>query len=602
MIALYRKLFDLLDARERRRFRLLLGLIVVMGLVDMVGVAAILPFLSVLADPGVIESNRQLAALYHGLGFSSERAFLVFLGLVVLGVIAFNLCVKVITLYATARFSHMRNHSLSSRLFGGYLGQPYVWFLDRHSADLGASLLYEVDRVVGQALIPAMRILAHAVSFFFLFGLLLLVEPFVALGATAVLGGGYGLIFLLARRLLTRIGHASAEANAERYRIAQEALGGIKDVKLLGLEQTYLARYRTPSRRLGENASLGQVIGEMPRHLLEAIAFGSMILLVLVLLTRGSGQLNDVLPTLGVFAFAGLRMFPAIQQIYHALTQMRFVGPMLDRVHRSMVETQARSPRTVPQPPLLRLEERLDLVEVGYAYPQAGRGVLQGLSLTIPARTTVGIVGGTGAGKTTAVDLILGLLTPNSGEIRVDGTPLSAGNLRGWQRTLGYVPQHIFLIDDTVAANVAFGIPPERRDMAAIERAARLAELHGFVTGELPQGYDTAVGERGVRLSGGQRQRIGIARALYHDPDVLILDEATSALDTLTETAVMEAVANVAHAKTVIMIAHRLSTVKDCDTIFLLDRGGLAAQGSYAELVATNETFRKMAGASLAET
>ncbi|PKP67594.1 MAG: ABC transporter ATP-binding protein, partial [Alphaproteobacteria bacterium HGW-Alphaproteobacteria-5] len=371
---------------------------------------------------------------------------------------------------------------------------------------------------------------------------------------------------------------------------------GIKDVKLLGLEQTYLARYHTPSRRLGESASLGQVIGEMPRHLLEAIAFGGMILLALVLLARGSGQLVDVLPTLGVFAFAGLRMIPAMQQIYLALTQMRYIGAMLDNVHRDTVETGARSPRALPEVPVLRLGERLDLVEVSYAYPQAGRGVLQGLSLTIPARTTAGIVGGTGAGKTTAVDLILGLLAPDSGEIRVDGVPLTPGNLRGWQRTLGYVPQQIFLLDDTVAANIAFGIPPESRDMAAVERAARLAELHGFVTEELPQGYETMVGERGVRLSGGQRQRIGIARALYHDPDVLILDEATSALDTLTERAVMEAVANVAHAKTVIMIAHRLSTVKGCDTIFLLDRGRLAAQGSYADLVATNETFRRMAG------
>ncbi len=596
MITLYRKLFDLLDARERRRFWLLLGLIVVMGLVDMIGVAAILPFLSVLADPGVIESNRHLAALYHGLGFSGERAFLVFLGLAVLGVIAFSLCVKVATLYATARFSQMRNHSLSSRLFGGYLGQPYVWFLGRHSADLGKAMLSEVEQVVGMALIPAMRILAHAVSFIFLFGLLLLVDPLVALGAAAVLGGAYGLIFLLVRHLLARIGHASAEANAERYRIAQEALGGIKDVKLLGLEQAYIARYHIPSRRLGENASVGQVIGEMPRHLLEAIAFGGMILLALTLLLRGSGQFVDVLPTLGVFAFAGLRMIPAMQQIYQSLTLTRFIGAMLDNVHRDTVMTGARTLRPLPEVPALRLKDRLDLVEVGYAYPQAGRGVLQGLSLTIPARSTAGIVGGTGAGKTTAVDLILGLLTPDTGEIRVDGVPLTPGNLRGWQRTLGYVPQQIFLIDDTVAANIAFGIPPEQRDMAAIERAARLAELHGFVTGELLQGYDTAVGERGVRLSGGQRQRIGIARALYHDPDVLILDEATSALDTLTEAAVMEAVANVAHAKTVIMIAHRLSTVRGCDTIFLLDRGRLAAQGSYTDLVATNETFRRMAG------
>ena len=216
--------------------------------------------------------------------------------------------------------------------------------------------------------------------------------------------------------------------------------------------------------------------------------------------------------------------------------------------------------------------------------------------MTIPARTTVGLVGGTGAGKTTVVDLILGLLEPQKGAIRVDGVPITAANRRAWQRTIGYVPQPIFLTDESVAANIAFGLPPEAIDRAAVERAARIAELHDFIMDELPQGYDTPVGERGVRLSGGQRQRIGIARALYHDPDVLILDEATSALDNLTEKAVMDAVHNLGHAKTIILIAHRLSTVRACDTIFMMEQGRVVAQGSYDELIAGNQTFRAMAG------
>ena len=230
-----------------------------------------------------------------------------------------------------------------------------------------------------------------------------------------------------------------------------------------------------------------------------------------------------------------------------------------------------------------------------FSYPLAERKALQGLSLTIPARTTVGIVGGTGAGKTTAVDLMLGLLDMQEGTLAVDGVPITPRNVRAWQDTIGYVPQHIFLTDDTVASNVAFGLPPDQIDHAAVERAARIAELHGFVTEELPQGYDTVVGERGIRLSGGQRQRIGIARALYHDPDVLIMDEATSALDNLTERAVMDAVHNLGHAKTIILIAHRLTTVQACDTIFMLEHGQLVAQGSYNELLDTSRKFRAMA-------
>jgi ABC-type multidrug transport system fused ATPase/permease subunit len=243
----------------------------------------------------------------------------------------------------------------------------------------------------------------------------------------------------------------------------------------------------------------------------------------------------------------------------------------------------------------LRLTGRLELVDVHYSYPKAERAALEGLDLAIEANTTVGIVGGTGAGKTTTVDVILGLLVPQAGELRVDGVPVIAANRRAWQNSIGYVPQAIFLTDDSVAANIAFGLPPEEIDHAAVERAARIAELHDFVTDELPDGYATRVGERGVRLSGGQRQRIGIARALYHDPDVLILDEATSALDNLTEKAVMDAVHNLGHAKTIVLIAHRLSTVRDCDTIFMLERGRVIAQGRYDALLETSQKFRAMA-------
>jgi ABC-type multidrug transport system fused ATPase/permease subunit len=279
---------------------------------------------------------------------------------------------------------------------------------------------------------------------------------------------------------------------------------------------------------------------------------------------------------------------------------MRFGTGTLNKLHEDFVATAAgRAIPSVPgeSAPALRLTEQIELEDVHYAYPRAERPAARGVTLTIPARSTVGLVGGTGAGKTTTVDIMLGLLVPDRGTLSVDGIPITADNLRAWQRSIGYVPQQIFLSDDTVAANIAFGLKAEDIDQAAVERAARVAELHDFVLRELPDGYATKVGERGVRLSGGQRQRIGIARALYHDPDVLILDEATSALDNLTERAVMDAVHNLGRAKTIVMIAHRLSTVRECDTIFMLEGGRVVAEGSYDDLIETNRQFRALAGA-----
>ena len=598
MIGMYRKLLDLLQGRERKQFYLLVVMILVMGVFDMAGVAAILPFLRVVTDPTVIQQNELLSRLHDWADPASTQSFLILLGTLVLGIVVIGLTVKITTMYAISRFTHMRKFHLSTRLLSGYLRQPYVWFLDRHSAEIGQTVLVEVDHVVGAALVPAMQILAQATTVVFLLALLIMVEPGVALISAVVLGGLYAVIFLFVRQRLLRLGQVRLRANTERFKLINETTGGIKDVKLAGLEKSYVARFSIPARLHAKTLVSEQIVREIPRYALEAIAFGGMVVLILVLLVQRGGNVSELVPVLGLFALAGLRILPAIQQVYHSLSSMRVGLAGLDRVWNDLTMLQQNDAAPLANAAasgVLQLHDRLELDSVNYRYPQVERAAVEDLTMTVSANTTVGIVGGTGAGKTTAVDLILGLLTADAGEIRIDGTPIGPGNMRAWQNNVGYVPQHIFLVDDTIAANIAFGVPPEARDGAAIERASRLAELHDFVIDELPEGYETRVGERGVRLSGGQRQRIGIARALYHDPDVLILDEATSALDNLTERAVMDAVRNLGHAKTIIMIAHRLSTVRACDTIFLMEHGRVAASGSYDELVATNPTFREMA-------
>ena len=597
MIDMYRKLFSLLDRRERRQFYVVCAMILVMGLFDMAGVAVILPFLRVVTDPSIIESSTRLSAIYDWFAPSNMQNFLVILGGIVLAVLLLSLVVKVVTMYAVARFSQMRKYHLSSRLLEGYLRQPYVWFLERHSSQLTKTVMQEVDRVVGSAMVPAMRIIAQMTTVFFMLLLLLLIEPKVAISVGIVLAGLYVLIFGTVRKTLGRVGETLVEVNSQRFRVISEVIGGVKEVKLAGIERNYMKRFRKPTLIHAKTLMIEQLAVEMPRYLLEALLFGGMVIIVLVLLISNNGSITDVIPVLGLFAVAGLRMLPAVQLVYHSLSAMRVGRAVLDIVHRDL-HLLGKSGSDLPDESgraPLKLTQKLQLEDVKYAYPNMERAAIEGMNMTIAANTTVGIVGGTGAGKTTTVDVILGLLTPDSGRMTADGVEINLSNIRAWQDNVGYVPQQIFLTDDTVAANIAFGVPEEKRDQAKIERAAKIASLHDFVLSELPEGYSTWVGERGVRLSGGQRQRIGIARALYHDPDILILDEATSALDNITERAVMDAVSNLGHAKTIIMIAHRLTTVQDCDTIFLLENGCVSASGTYEELVEKNTVFRSMA-------
>ena len=600
MLDIYRKIHDILDARERRNAVLLFGMMLVMGLLDAIGIASVMPFISVVANPDVVETNDYLNAVYTGLDFTNKDNFLLFLGGVVFMLVITSLIFKALTHLAMARFSYMRESSISIRLLSGYLGRPYSFFLNRHSADLGKSVLSEVQQVITSILIPAMNLIAQGIVATFIVALVVAVDPVVAVIAVLSLSGLYGLIYVALRRYIGRLGVERMETNLQRYQIAQEALGGIKDVKVLGMESGYIRGYADPANRFAQVQSTYKVISQVPRFALEALVFGGMLLLLLILLATEEGELSSVLPIIVLYAFAGTRLMPALQLIYDALTKLRFGQPALEALYSDLLETEQLGVATTARVStenhnVLPLKVSIALDNIVYSYPQANEPTLNNLSLIIPALSTVGFVGSTGAGKTTVVDLILGLLDPQQGHLKVDDQPVSSKRLRAWQRNIGYVPQSIFLTDDTVAANIAFGVPPEEIDHTAVEKAARIAELHDFVSNKMPKGYNSLVGERGVRLSGGQRQRIGIARAMYHDPDVLVLDEATSALDNLTEKAVMDAVHNLAHRKTIILIAHRLSTVRECDQIYMLDNGGLEAQGTYKELVDANDSFRAMA-------
>lgn len=587
-----RMLLDLLSPPERKHAFLLLSMTLVMALLDMIGVASIMPFMAVLANPEMVEANTIFNAAYAKMSFTDPSQFLLALGILVFVLLVVSLAFKALVTYAQLRFTLMREYSIGKRLVEGYLYQPYSCFLSRHSADLGKTILSEVGTVIGNAVMPMMTLIAQGAVAIALLMLLILIDPKLALIVGLTLATAYALAFKATQRLLTRLGTERMIANQARFTAVSEAFGASKEVKVGGLEQAYIQRFSGPAQTYARHQATAQVISQLPRFALEAIAFGGMLLVVLYLMAK-SGNFASALPIIALYAFAGYRLMPALQQIYGAVTQLRFAGPALDALHADLMSLQPTYSN--PSQEAIPLKQAITLNQIQYRYPNAPLPALSSVSLTIPAKSTVGLVGATGSGKTTTVDLILGLLEAQEGTLAVDGQAITEHNRRAWQRAIGYVPQQIYLADDTVAANIAFGLDAKDIDQAAVERAAKIANLHEFVVNELPHQYQTTVGERGVRLSGGQRQRIGIARALYHNPQVLILDEATSALDNLTEQAVMEAVHNLGHEITIILIAHRLSTVKACDTIFLLEKGELKAQGTFKELTQTNERFRAMA-------
>jgi len=592
---MFSKLITILTPPERKRAGVLMGMILVMAFLDVLGVASIMPFMAVLANPELVQTNAMLNTAFtisRHIGIHTTEQFLFVLGVLVFVLLVTSLAFKALTTYAQIRFALMREYSIGERLVEGYLYQPYSWFLNRHSADLGKTILSEVSTVIGNGMLPLMTLMAQSTVSVALLILLIFVDPLLSLSVGMVLGLTYAGIFAVVSGWLKHLGNARVKANQERFTAVSEAFGAAKEVKVGGLEQAYIQRFAKPAEIFAKGQSTAKIIAQLPRYVLEAIAFGGMLLVVLYLMAQ-SGSFASALPVIALYAFAGYRLMPALQQIYGAVTQLRFAGPALDALHADLMSLQPVHPS--PSQDAIALKQAITLNHIQYRYPNTPQPALKNLSLTIPAHSTVGFVGATGSGKTTTVDVILGLLETQEGALKIDGQPISAANRRQWQRTIGYVPQHIYLVDDSVAANIAFGVNPKDINLQAVERAAKIANLHKFVINDLPQGYATTVGERGVRLSGGQRQRIGIARALYHNPQVLILDEATSALDNLTEQAVMEAVNNLGHDITIILIAHRLSTVRQCDQIYLLEQGELKARGTYQELIRANDCFRAMA-------
>ena len=592
---MYADLKYLFKKKEKFQISLLLIGSIIMAFFEVVGVASILPFMSMVLDPDQISSNQILSFLFNFFKFDNVETFLFYSGVAVLVLLAFSNFFSAFMYWAITYFSKMQGHIISMRLLKHYLSNNYLFFIERNSSDLGKNILSEIDRVVKGVVLQALQAISKAILTIVVFTFLIYINPFIAIISVLSIGGAYFIFYIISRSYLSTIGEKQSIALFHRYRTVDEAMMGIKDIKLKSLERNFIGRFRQPSIDNARFSAQGLVIAILPRYLLETVAFGGIISIILILLSNDV-LISEIIPVLSLYAVAGYRLLPAVQNIYSAQSMIKYNRPALMIIINDLkeIETEEKNELSNEVDQMIKFDRKITVNDIFFKYPKSKKNVIDGISLSILKNTSIGFAGSTGSGKTTLIDVILGLLDPKKGNIIVDDTIINNQNLLSWQNKISYVPQTIFLIDESISSNIAFGIKREEIDHDKVAKAAQLANLDRFVE-DLPEKYDTLVGENGVKLSGGQRQRIGIARALYNEPEVLVLDEATSALDGITENYVMEAIESLSNKLTLIIVAHRITTIENCDMIYFLEEGKIKDYGTYNELISKNSQFKKMA-------
>jgi ATP-binding cassette, subfamily B, bacterial PglK len=579
------KVWGLLSSAERHSAIVLLGLVFIGMALETLGAGLVIPTFAVLTQPDITSKYTALQPVLQALGNPGQETLVVAGMLALVGVYFVKTLFLALLAWRQTYFVFGLQEHLSQRLFATYLHQPYTFHLQRNSAKLIQNTISEAGAFSNCVVVPAITLVTESLVLSCLCVLLLIIEPVGTLLIVTVLGTAAGAFHRLTRRRIAVWGESRQHHEGLRFQHLQQGLGGVKEVNLLGRQSEFLEQYRVHNAQNARVGRMQSTLQQLPRLFLELLAVTGLAILVGSMLAQGR-PLDAVLPTLALFAAAAFRLMPSVNRMLSAVQLLRFGLPVTNTLH---AELQLARPKAAgARHPIEPFRETLELNEVTYIYPGAAVAALDRVSLAVRRGDTVGLVGSSGAGKSTLVDVLLGLLTPCSGEVRLDGKDIQHA-VRNWQDQIGYVPQSTFLTDDSLRRNIAFGVPNERIDEVSVQRAIASAQLEEFVNG-LPQGLDTPVGERGIRLSGGQRQRVAIARALYHDPAVLVLDEATSSLDTATERSVMDAVHALQGTKTILIVSHRLTTVEKCDRVYRLERGRVVGEGVSVAGLATNSS------------
>ena len=597
IIKQFKKLFDLCTIEEKKKFFFLIILIFLVSFLEVLFALSLLPFISLLSNPDLLKTNVHINNIFNItkeiFGISNYINFIFFLGCVILIIIIFTIILRIWSKYNQIKFVYSQETSISIRLVELYLNRPYYWFLDQNSSKIAKNLLSEVGQVVHRVFDPIITFVSQLIFFLFFIILIIIVNPFITIVSVLILTSSYFLFFFFAKRKLSKLGLELPKVNEKRFTIISNMFGSIKEIKIGMLNNFFIQSFLRPSKIYEKNISYAQLIELLPRYFIEAITFSAIIIIILILIFRDI-YFAEIAPILALYIFVGYRTLPSIQAIYSAFVTLRFSESIIDSLYKDLLPSNKNfySKNKYSKNGIF-LENSIVLKNLNFKYRNSKKMILKNINITIPAFSRVGIVGSTGSGKSTLINIILGLLNPSQGQLNVDSTIIDENNKSLWQKNLGFVPQQIYLSDSSIKSNIAFGKEVQNINYDAVLHAAKNADIHNYIINELPDQYDTIVGERGARLSGGQRQRIGIARALYNKPKVLILDEATNALDYITEASIINKISNLHNKTTLILITHRLEILKDFDIIFLLEKGELIAQGKYEDLKKLNLILKK---------
>lgn len=588
---LIRRLWGHLSQRRRRQIGLLMCLMLISAFAEVLSIGAVLPFLAVLAAPEKVFANPIVAGFVQNWGIASAADLMLPITIVFATLTLLSAGIRMLLLWVSTRLAYVICSDLSLEVYRRTLFQPLLVHTERNSSTVISGI---TDKVLASSIVlqQLLTLISSMLVLVAIMSALLVINPIVALTVFLIFGTSYGIITLLFRKRLKRNAQFLALGSTQMIKAIQEGLGAIRDVLLDGTQKIFCDIYRRADYPLRRAEGNNIIIGGSPRFAIEALGM-VLIAIFAYSLSRQSGGLSSALPILGALALGAQRMLPALQQSYAAWSNIMgnqaSMAETLDFLDQPL-PADVLQPAPAPMP----FSKVINFAAVSFRYGSNKPWILDGLDISIAKGSRIGLVGSTGSGKSTTLDLLLGLVEPTQGQILVDGQPITGGHLRAWQRNIAHVPQSIYLSDSTVAENIAFGVRQEDIDMEQVKKAAQQARIAEFIENNA-DGYNALVGERGVRISGGQRQRIGIARALYKQPTVLVFDEATSALDNFTEKEIMEAIEGLSRDITIVIVAHRLSTVRSCDTIIELGGGNVIAQGSYEYLLENSQSFRQMA-------